>query len=45
MAEKIGKYKGYDVFKISLEDYLNFSDHARNDGNSIYIITEEQTIQ
>lgn len=42
MAEKIGKYKGYDVFKISLEDYLNFTDHARNDGNSIYIIAEDR---
>lgn len=42
MAEKIGKYKGYDVFKISLEDYLNFTDYARNDGNSIYIITEDR---
>ena len=42
MAEKIGKYKGYDVFKISLEDYLNLTDHARNDGNSIYIITEDR---
>lgn len=42
MAEKIGKYKGYDVFKISLEDYLNFTDHARNDSNSIYIIAEDR---
>lgn len=39
MAEKIGKYKGYDVFKISLEDYLNLTDH---DGNSIYIIAEDR---
>lgn len=42
MAEKIGKYKGYDVFKISLEDYLNLTDHTRNDGNSIYIIIEDR---
>lgn len=42
MAEKIGKYKGYDVFKISLEDYLNFTDNARDDGNSIYIIAEDR---
>ena len=42
VAEKIGKYKGYDVFKISLEDYLNLTDNARNDGNSIYITYRER---
>lgn len=42
MAEKIGKYKGYDVFKIGLEDYLNLTNNARNDGNSIYIIIEDR---
>lgn len=42
VAEKIGKYKGYDVFKISLKDYLNLTDHVRNDGNSIYIIIEDR---
>ena len=38
----IGKFKGYDVYKISLKDYLGLTDKARNNKDYIYAIEEDR---
>ena len=38
----IGKFKGYNVYKISLKDYLGLTDKARNDKDYIYAIEEDR---
>ena len=38
----IGKFKGYNVYKISLKDYLGLTDKARNNKDYIYAIEEDR---